>query len=493
MEQARSGSVGPPRPTADVAAIGAPSDAEVRRYRTLEQRIAAAMADAPVIQSIRLATIRKVDQREAGMRALRDPEGLRELAARIKQHTLDQLPRYLEQFSRHAVAAGAQLHVADDAAAARRIIVEIARAKGSKLAVKVKSMTTEEVHLNDALLAAGVRTVETDLGEFIVQLDRDRPSHIVTPIIHKNRKQIAAAMQRELGVEYTEDPTRLSLLARDYLREVFRRCDLGVSGVNFAIAENGTIVICTNEGNGRMSTTRPRVHIALMGIEKLIPRLADLAVFLKLLARGSTGQPLTVYTTLINGARRAGEIDGPEELHIVLLDNGRSALLGGESSEVLRCIRCGACLNACPVYRNIGGHAYASVYPGPIGSLVSPLLTPSAGHHDLPRASSLCGACFAACPVKIDIPRQLVRLRATHKDRLPLDKRLGMKLWQRVMMSPRLYAWAQAGLRLALPGGQGGWVDGGPGPLKAWTLFRDLPPPAVKTFRQRWAEELADD
>lgn len=468
-------------------------ESPLRLGGTLQQRIDDAMADRTVLQAIRLVTLRKVDQREAGMRALRDPEGLRELAARIKQHTLDHLPRYLDQFARKAAAAGAQLHLARDAAAARRMIVELARSRGSRLAVKVKSMTTEEVHLNDALIAAGVPTMETDLGEFIVQLDRDRPSHIVTPIIHKNRRQVAAAMQRELGVDYTEDPTRLSLLARDYLRDVFRRCDLGISGVNFAIAQNGTIVICTNEGNGRMSTTRPRVHIALMGIEKLIPRIADLAVFLKLLARGSTGQPLTVYTTLINGPRRAGDPDGPEELHIVLLDNGRSALLGSESAEVLRCIRCGACLNACPVYRSIGGHAYASVYPGPIGSLVSPLLKPDAGHHELPRASSLCGACFAACPVKIDIPRQLVRLRAIHRERQPLAKRLGMKLWQRVMRSPRLYAWAQAGLRLSLLEGERGWVESGPGPMKAWTLFRDLPRPPARTFRQLWDEELADE
>jgi L-lactate dehydrogenase complex protein LldF len=455
------------------------------------RRVAAGLANLPVLRAVREATLRKVEQRAAGMAQLRDPEALRDLAARIRQHTLDHLPDYLEHFAANLTRSGGRLHFAPDAAAAGRIVCRIARDCGARLAVKAKSMTSEEVHLNEALESAGVRVVETDLGEFIVQLDRDRPSHIVTPIIHKNRRQIAATMQRELGCRYTEDPRELTGIARAYLRDIFRRCDLGITGVNFAVAETGTICICTNEGNGRMTMTRPRVHVALMGIEKLIPRMTDLPVFLKLLARSSTGQSLTVYTTLITGPRRDGESDGPRELHVVLLDNGRSALLGGPLAEVLRCIRCGACLNACPVYRNIGGHAYGGVYPGPIGSLLTPLLFGLRQHAELPRASSLCGACLAACPVRIDIPGLLVRLRAETAAAQPPVKRLGLALWRYVMMSPRLYSWAQRALRL-LPRDEEGRITTGPGPLAAWTRVRDLPAPS-NTFRERWQTELCDE
>jgi len=328
---------------------------------SFQQRVAAARGDTRVIHAIHLATLRKVEQRAESLSELRNPDELRTIAAAIKRHTLSNLSDYLDKFARAVERVGGRVHFASDAAAARTIICHIARAQGCRLAVKSKSMATEEIHLNPALESAGIQTVETDLGEFIVQLDRDTPSHIVTPIIHKDRRQVAVTMQRELGCEYTEDPVELTGIARRHLRDIFRRCDLGISGVNFGIAETGSICICTNEGNGRLTTTRPRVHVALMGIEKLLPRLADLPVFLKLLARSSTGQPLTVYTTLITGPRRTSDSDGPQQLHIVLLDNGRSPLLGGEFQDVLSCIRCGACLNACPVYRNIGGHAYASV------------------------------------------------------------------------------------------------------------------------------------
>lgn len=456
-------------------------------------RVARGVADQRVIRAVRLATFRKVEQRQLGMLALRDPEGLRELAARLKQHTLDHLPRYLDQFLTQFERRGGRVHVARDARACREIIVEIARQRGASLCAKSKSMTTEEVHLNDALEAAGVRTVETDLGEFIVQIDHDRPSHIVTPIIHKDRRQVAAAMARSIGCDYTEDPAALTKIARGYLRDVFRRCDLGITGVNFGVAETGTICICTNEGNGRMTVSRPRTHIAVMGIEKLIPRLSDLPVFLKLLARGSTGQPLTVYTTLVSGPRRAADHDGPEELHLVLLDNGRSDLLGGPYAEVLRCIRCGACLNACPVYRNVGGHAYGSVYPGPIGSLVTPLLKGRPATSPLPRASSLCGACYVACPVKINIPELLVKLREASAAQQPLEKRLGIRVWAWMMRTPQRYERAQRWARRMLRPGRDGWVRGGLGPIGAWTKARDLPPPPTKSFRDLWREGLADE
>lgn len=458
----------------------------------LRERAADAARDRRVIEAVHLATLRKVDVRGASMEDLRNPEALRTLAAEIKQHTLEHLPELLEQFVERVRDLGGHVHFARDAAEAQRVICEIARTRGLKLAVKAKSMTTEEVHLNDALEAAGLRVLETDLGEFIVQLDRDRPSHIVTPIIHKDRKQVAAAMSRELGCEYTEDPETLTRIARAYLRDVFRRCDLGITGVNFGVAETGTLCLCTNEGNGRMSATRPRVHVALMGIEKVIPRMQDLSVFLKLLARSSTGQPLTVYTSLINGPKRAADADGPEELHVVLLDNGRSEILRGEFAEVLRCIRCGACLNACPVYRNVGGHAYNSVYPGPIGSLITPLLDAHVAHAELPRASSLCGQCEMACPVKIEIPDLLLRLRTHFLSRQPLSKKLGMRAWRFAMEYEPLYRMGQFFLRNFVPA-EDGWIEGGVGPLKDWTSIRDLPQPPERSFRKIWDEELRNE
>lgn len=461
-----------------------------------QQRIAVALADAPRVRAVHLATLHKVDARQAAMRRLGDADALRRLAADIKRHTLDHLSDYLEQFTEAVERLGGHVHVARDAAAARRIICDIAARAGARLAVKSKSMTSEEIDLNEALARGGVRTVETDLGEFIVQIDGDRPSHIVTPIIHKNRAQVARAMQRELGCEYTEDPSALTGIARGHLRRIFRQADLGISGVNFAAADTGTLCICTNEGNGRMTTTCPRVHVALMGIEKLIPRLADLPVFLKLLARSSTGQPLTVYTNLVTGPRRPTDPDGPEHLHVVLLDHGRSSVLCSPFADVLRCIRCGACLNACPVYRQIGGHAYGGVYPGPIGSLVTPLLAGAMPKRsesealELPRASSLCGACRGVCPVDIDIPRFLLMLRQHGRDRQPLAKRLVIRLWRSVMLRPWAYRAAQWLLR-RWPA-ENGWIRTGWGPLGAWTSGRDLPTPPERAFRDLWAAGLAD-
>jgi L-lactate dehydrogenase complex protein LldF len=451
------------------------------------------MADERVIRAVHQATLHKVDASAAALAELHDREGLRDLAARIKQHTLENLPRYLEQFTAACRRSGTRVHRAVDAKAACEIICQIARRSGSKLAVKSKSMATEEIQLNDALEAAGVPTVETDLGEFIVQIDHDRPSHIVTPIIHKDRRQVARALARELGCDYTEDPETLTKIAREHLRDIFRRCDLGITGANFAIAESGTICICTNEGNGRMTTTRPRVHVVLVGIEKLVPRLRDLPVFLKLLARSSTGQPLTVYTTLVTGPRRPGDCDGPDEVHVVLLDNGRSDIRDGPFQEVLRCIRCGACLNACPVFRNIGGHAYGGVYPGPIGSVLTPLLDGVDQHAELPRASSLCGACGEACPVKIDLPALLVKLRVDTRAGQPLGKRLGMRLWRLWMQSPALYRWGQRMMRWALRGDEDGWIRRGMGPVGEWTKVRDLPPLPAASFRERWRAGLNDD
>lgn len=462
------------------------------RANDTRRRLAAAVADRRVVAAVHLATWRKVDARAESFARLPHAEELRERAAQIRQHTLDHLPAYLEQFVGQVERRGGHIHFAADAAAACRIVCELATQRGLTLAVKSKSMTTEEIHLNTALEAAGVGVVETDLGEFIVQIDRDRPSHIITPIIHKDRRQVAEAMARELGCPYTEDPAALTRIARAHLRDIFRRCDLGITGVNFGVAETGTLCLVTNEGNGRMTVSRPRVHVALLGIEKIIPRLADLPVFLKMLARSSTGQPMGSYTTLITGPKRPEDRDGPAELHVVLLDNGRSDILAGPVPEVLRCVRCGACLNACPAYRNVGGHAYHSVYPGPIGSLLSPLLY-GAAHDALPRVSSLCGACGLVCPVKIDIPALLVRLRTLTRDRQPALKRWMFRGWGWVMRRPWVYRLGQKMLRALLRDDGRGWARGGPGPLREWLCERDLPRPPARGFRRLWEEGLGNE
>jgi len=456
------------------------------------RNVAEALADDALKAAIASTSSKKMASRAAAVREVENFDTLRDLAKQIKQHTLDHLDHYLDEFARNVEASGGVVHRAATAEQANACILGIARRNGLTSCVKVKSMTTEEIGLTAALEGGGVHTVETDLGEFIVQIDDDRPSHIVTPIIHKNRKQVATAMVRELGIEYTEDPETLTMHARRHLRGVFRTCDMGVSGVNFAAADTGTICICTNEGNGRLTVTRPKVHVALMGIEKVIPRLADLSIFLKILARSSTGQPITVYNSLVTGPRRRGDRDGPEQLHVVLLDNGRSRVRLSEYREALQCIRCGACLNACPVYRRIGGHAYDSTYPGPIGKLLAPLLGDSSRYADLPQASSLCGLCKEVCPVQIDIPGLLVKLRrdqVTGKN-VPLMRRLGFRLASAMLTWPRGYHLGRQMARwLSAIGAEGEWIAKLPPPVSEWTKYHDWPRPAKRSFRSLWKEE----
>ncbi|HET7157760.1 MAG TPA: LutB/LldF family L-lactate oxidation iron-sulfur protein, partial [Burkholderiales bacterium] len=336
---------------------------------------------------------------------------------------------------------GATIHRARDAAEANSIICGLVQERNARVVVKSKSMTTEETHLNDALEAAGMQVVETDLGEYIIQLAKEPPSHIIAPAIHKTRQQIGALFTAELGMPPTDDVDQMTSTARATLRDRFAAADVGISGVNFAIAETGTIVIVENEGNIRLTTSLPRLHIAVMGIEKVIPRFADLDVFLKLLPRSGTGQRLTTYQSFITGTKRHPTDEGPDEVHIVLLDNGRSRMLAHPvTRQSLACIRCGACLNACPVYQQVGGHAYGSVYPGPIGAVITPQLMGIEKAAQLPYASSLCGACREVCPVKIDIPRLLLHLRGEISPRKgSLSERLAFKLWARVMTSPALY------------------------------------------------------
>jgi L-lactate dehydrogenase complex protein LldF len=357
--------------------------------------------------------------------------------------------------------------------------------------VKSKSMTSEEIELNQALEQAGVTPVETDLGEWIVQLAGETPSHIVAPAIHKSREQVAALFSQVTGQELaTADIPALTAVARAELRRQFLSAQVGISGVNFAVAETGTLVTVTNEGNARFVTSVPPVHIALMGMEKVVPTLDDLMVLLELLPRSATGQSITSYVQMVSGPRRDGEADGPAALHLVILDAGRSAILGSDFAESLQCLRCGACLNTCPVYRVIGGHAYGGVYSGPIGAVQTPLLQGVVEYADLPQASTLCGACKDVCPVMIDLPRMLLAHRRRGAEGRPRTakrgERLAFRAYGRLMKRAALYRLAIKGGRLGLrPFQRGGRIRRAPGPLKGWTAQRDLPPIATRTFHER--------
>ena len=428
-------------------------------------------------------------RRSAAIASLDNFDAVRNQARAAKMQVLRTLGDSLQRFEQQLIANGAQVHWADGSGAANRIIVEIATRAGVRRVAKSKSMASEETHLNGALEQAGIAVIETDLGEYIVQLANDRPSHIIAPIVHMTREQVGRVMHERLSVPYSDDTQTLARYARERLREAFLQADMGLSGANFGVIENGTICLVTNEGNGRMVTTLPRVHVALMGIEKLVPTMADLDRFLKLLSRSATGQKLTVYTTLIRGPRREGDDCGPEEVHVVLLDNGRTRMLAGETAEILGCIRCGACLNACPVYRSVGGHAYGDVYPGPVGAIVTPGIRGLEHFAELPSASSLCGACRDVCPVRLDIPRMLLALRhaAVEQTPQPLALSVGLKMFARVASRPRLYRVATALVRRMLRArARDGWIAKAPGMASGWTAFRDLRAPAASPFDAQW-------
>lgn len=450
-----------------------------------------ALADPPLQAALIRLTSTLLAGNRRGYAALADSSELRDHAKRIKEHTLAHLDRYLEQLEASVHRLGGHVHWAHTAEDARRIVVEIARESKCQRIVKSKSMTTEEVHLNPALEAAGLAVTETDFGEFIIQLAGERPSHLVAPAVHHTRESIARILSQHTGEQMPDEAGPLAKVGRRLLREKFAHADMGVTGANFAVAETGTVVLVTNEGNGRLTTACPRVHVALVGMEKVIPRLIDLPVFLKLLARGATGQTLSVYTTLITGPKRSGERDGAEEFHLVLLDNGRSKVLATPFRESLQCIRCGACLNACPVYRRIGGHAYGGVYSGPIGSILTPLYDSIADNPHLPHASSLCGACQSACPVKINIPHMLIGLRELqhHHGAKSRWEKWAYGLACGVLRRPWLY---RLSLKLARVGlgllGRRGWVAKLPGQGAAWTSVRDFPMPARRSFRESWRE-----
>ena len=461
-------------------------------------RVDRALADKALGAAMARATSKLVASREEGMAALPNADAIRDHARQIRAHTIARLDHYLRQFEASVQARGGHVHWAETADHAVRIVAEIATQHGVKRAVKSKSMVSEEIELNAALAAAGVDVLETDLGEFVVQIDGDHPSHIVGPIIHKSRQDVANSFRTHLGATDADlaDVPTMAAFARRTLRAGFLRADMGISGGNFGVAETGSLCICTNEGNGRLTTTVPRVHVALMGIERLVPTLADLGVMLQVLGRSATGQKLTVYSNIISGPCRRdgsdsthGESDGPEHLHIVLVDNGRSQLLGGELAEILYCIRCGACLNACPVYQQIGGHAYGSVYPGPVGAVLTPGLRGLAAWHDLPQASSLCGACREICPVRIDIPRMLLSLRdqTTTMGLSPAWATSGLWLFRQAAVRPRLFRMAQAmARRVTRAMARDGWIRRLPAHLSRWTRQRDFPEFAERTFMDRW-------
>jgi L-lactate dehydrogenase complex protein LldF len=449
---------------------------------TFDQNARAALADKHLRGALKNATSLFGERRKAAAASLPNWEDLRSEARAIKDEVLSHLDRYLEEFVGNAESRGAKIHWARDAAEANAIICGLASERNARTVVKSKSMTTEETHLNTALEAVGMQVVETDLGEYIIQLAEEPPSHIIAPAIHKTRGQIAELFNAELGMPLTDDVARLTSTARATLRDRFAAADVGISGVNFAIAETGTIVIVENEGNIRLTTSLPRIHIAVMGIEKVLPRFADLDVFLKLLPRSGTGQRLTTYQSYITGTKRQPADEGPEELHIVLLDNGRTRMLAHPvTRQSLACIRCGACLNACPVYQQVGGHAYGSVYPGPIGAVITPQLMGIEKAAQLPYASSLCGACREVCPVKIDIPRLLLHLRAEIAPRKgKLSERLAFKMWAQVMMRPSLYKMSSVLGRIMQR-----FVP----VAKAWTNGRDLRPIESKSFHELWSDE----
>jgi L-lactate dehydrogenase complex protein LldF len=466
---------------------------------TFHHRITTALHNPTLQIALDRNAERRIPGRNRAFAELPDAEAVRDRGRAIRLETLAHLDQYLEQFTANVEKNGGQVHWAADAEEARQIILRLVeaaptspsseqtKAKG-RLVAKSKSMVSEEIELNHALQHAGIGAVETDLGEFIVQLRGETPSHLITPAAHLRREDVSTLFEKHFGMKPTLDVKEMTAVAYTELRRIFFSANVGLSGVNFGIAETGTLAIVTNEGNARLCTTVPPVHIALMGLERLVPTLADLEVMLRLLPRSATAQKLTSYLTLLNGPRRAGEPDGPSELHVVLLDNGRSRTLGSELAESLLCIRCGACLNVCPVYREIGGHAYGATYSGPIGSIVSPALFGSE-FGEQAHASTLCGACRDVCPVRIDIPTMLLAVRGqqTAEGHAPRWLKWGMKLWAWTMSTPGRYRVAQTlaalGTRLVSRGNR---LRSLPPPLNTWTHRRDFPVFAAVPFRERW-------
>ena len=467
-----------------------------------DEKIQTTLADSKLQLAIYAATGRLIEKRRKAVtpEACPDYQDLRTHANAVKRHTIEHLDYYLEEFARNVESHGGKVVFCKDAQDVADFVLRLAKERGAHLIVKSKSMTTEEVDLNERLEHHHLESVETDLGEYIIQLAHERPYHIVAPALHKTREQVADLLTDRLGVPRETVIEKQTMIARAVLREKFLSADIGVSGANFLVADSGAVVLVENEGNARLTTSAPKIHIAVAGIEKMIPRAQDLGVFLTLRGRSATGQPLTVYTSFLSGPRRGDEIDGPDEFYVVLLDNGRTKVLADrEKRESLYCIRCGACLNHCPVYRKIGGHSFPWVYSGPIGAILTPQFLGVNHEPGLPFASSLCGACAEVCPVKIDIPKILLELRSEVKEAEQRQganrlERMAFRIWAWVMRHPRVYELAgMAAASLAPTRDDGGWVRSvtsaiRPAPLRAWLSQRDLPPSPPKSFRQMWRE-----
>jgi L-lactate dehydrogenase complex protein LldF len=456
-----------------------------------------ALADANLQQALRFFEVNFAARRREAVERLPEFDALRDAARDIKNHTLQHLDLYLEAYEERVTAAGGHVHFAASAQEARDIVLAICRAHDAETVTKGKSMVSEEIGLNDFLEANGIRPIETDLGEYLIQIRGEMPSHIIAPAVHLNKHQIEGDFRRvhcDLAEDRNlTDPTSLLTEARGVLRRRFIAADVGVTGANLLVAETGTSIIVTNEGNGDLTQTLPRAHIVLATIEKLVPTLEDAAQILRVLARSATGQEISVYTTFSTGPRRAGDPDGPAEYHVVLLDNGRSAMLGGAFADMLRCIRCGACMNHCPIYQSVGGHAYGWVYPGPMGAVLTPSLVgvDQAGH--LPNASTFCGRCEEVCPVRIPLPRMMRAWREREFERhlAPATTRGALKLWAFLAKRPRLYGVVTAIAAFALHAigsrGRFAWL-----PLAGgWTRHRDFPAPEGRTFQAQWRRRRA--
>ena len=454
-----------------------------------KSRAAMKLADVRLQKNLKKLSDKFVNARAAAIAELDDFEATREAAVERRNRALAALDVWLDTFERNASARGATVLYAESHAQACELIVQIGRRHGVKKATKSKSMVSEEVGLNRALTAAGIQPVETDLGEYILQInDNEPPSHIIAPVIHKDKEEISDLFARTHGTSRKTEITDLTGEARQVLRTHFLSADMGISGGNFLIAETGSVALVTNEGNEGMCTIMPpKVHVVLTGIEKVLPTLEDLATLMRLLPRSATGQPISNYFSLLSGPRRSGDLDGPEHMYYVLVDAGRTGLIGGDFQEMLRCIRCGACMNHCPVYQKICGHAYGWVYPGPMGSVLTPSYTGVENALDLPHAATLCGQCQVVCPVKIPLPDLLRKLREKQFDRglRPWYERAGLMAWGWAARNPSLY---RAGTRLAVRVLK--WIGGERGRIRAlplaggWTDHRDLPAPSGRTFME---------
>jgi L-lactate dehydrogenase complex protein LldF len=458
-----------------------------KQFKSDSKRVAADLGHRSLIRN---ALSKYEASRDLHKSAFQDWQGARQAAAERKWEAINHLDIYLEEFASKLEARGTKVHWASNAAQARQIFLDILKDKGAHSIIKSKAMTAEEIHLNDALEKAGYSVVESDLGEYIVQLRHETPYHIVFPAMHLSRGQISALFTEKLGTPPTDNPEDLTMIARKVLRDKYITADVGITGANFAVAETGMVSITENEGNARLTAALPRTLITLLGIEKIVPKLSDLALFLPMLATAGAGQAITGYNSMYGGPRQPGETDGPEEYHVVLIDNGRTTLLADpEQRDALHCIRCGACLNVCPIYRNVGGHSYGTTYSGPIGSVITPHLRGLQDWKHLSQASSLCGACSEACPVKIDLHHHLLQNRRNAMALKPIWwEKLAFRAFGFLATSPAL-------LNSLIPLGRFAqkwfhWIVlGGPlDPARVWTETRDLPPISPHTFNDIWRE-----